>query len=564
MRCAIYTRVSIDERAVSEYSSLKRQEEICRNYIDIHAEKGWTAAAVYEDAGYSGKDFQRPGIQELMEDVRAGKLDVIVTYKIDRISRSLKDFYELWEVLKAHNVTFVSATQHFDTSDSMGMLILNILLSFAQFERELTRERTMSKMAGRAEKGLWNGGNVPLGFDYDKATQTLTANEREASVIRFLFQRLIETRSPCTVANEANARGHRTKLRIHTYRDGSPREVGGKRFDEEDVKAIIRNPVYKGIIRYSGKLYPARHQPIIDEEMWEQAKQAVGTGKDEDNGLRYKDEHVHLLKGIIRCGVCGLAMTPYPSGKKMPDGTPYLYYACVNFTKDGSHSTCPLKLLPARDFEKLVTTVLADLGNNPTILQSCVDAANREAVQSITGLRERLLGYRDEIGHLTMEIHRLIQIMKHEDLLADDIKAEYKRLISEKERLQALAEKIEFDVERRQKRVLDTELIRRSLADFAGLVSLLPLEDQKELFQLLVREVEVWPYDPAEEQPMVGEGEFTTKIRTHSYRVRISLYQIPSAALVNRDTKSSDNGPSGSLTRIRTSNLSVNSRPLYR
>lgn len=140
------------------------------------------AADIYEDAGYSGKDFQRPGIQDLMEDVRSGKLDVIVTYKIDRISRSLKDFYELWEVLKSHNVTFVSATQHFDTSDSMGLLILNILLSFAQFERELTRERTMSKMAGRAEKGLWNGGNVPLGFDYDKA---IVRNPACKGIIRY-------------------------------------------------------------------------------------------------------------------------------------------------------------------------------------------------------------------------------------------------------------------------------------------------------------------------------------------------------------------------------------------
>jgi DNA invertase Pin-like site-specific DNA recombinase len=193
MRCAIYTRVSTDEQAASDYSSLKRQEEICRNYVDIHTEKGWQVAGLYEDAGYSGKDFQRPGIQELLDDVRTGRVDAIVTYKIDRISRSLKDFYDLWEVLKSHNVTFVSATQHFDTSDSMGMLILNILLSFAQFERELTRERTMSKMAGRAERGLWNGGIVPLGFTYEKATQALQPDEHEAPIIRFIFRRVIET-----------------------------------------------------------------------------------------------------------------------------------------------------------------------------------------------------------------------------------------------------------------------------------------------------------------------------------------------------------------------------------
>ena len=228
--------------------------------------------------GYSGKDFQRPGIQELLEDVRAGKLDAVVTYKIDRVSRSLKDFYEFWETLKAHGVTFVSATQHFDTSDSTGMLMLNILLSFAQFERELTRERTMSKMAGRAEKGLWNGGNVPLGYDDDKPTQTLTPNAAEVPTVRFFFERLIETRSPCTVANEANARGYRSKLRLVRRWDGAEQRIGGKRFDEEDVKAVVRNPVYKGVIRYGGKLYPARHEPIVDAETWEQAKRRSATG----------------------------------------------------------------------------------------------------------------------------------------------------------------------------------------------------------------------------------------------------------------------------------------------
>lgn len=564
MRCALYTRVSTDEQAMSEYSSLRRQEEICRNYVDIHAEKGWKVVGVYEDAGYSGKDFQRPGIQELMEDVRAGKIDVIVTYKIDRISRSLKDFYELWEILKAHNVTFVSATQHFDTSDSMGMLILNILLSFAQFERELTRERTMSKMAGRAEKGLWNGGLVPLGYDYDKQTQALIPNDREAPIVRFFYRRMIETHSPCTVANEANAQGYRTKIRVLTGRDGVQRQTGGKRFDEEDAKAIVGNPVYKGIIHYGGKLYAGKHEPVIDEETWEQANKAFGNGTEDDNSLRFRDEHVHLLKGIIKCGACGMAMTPYPSGKKMRDGTPYLYYACVNFTKDGSHSTCPVRQLPARDFEALIKNALADLGKDPIFLQACVDAANREAVQSMTGLQEKLLEDRDEIGRLTTQIRRLIQVMKQEDLLADDLKAEYKQLVAEKERLQAHADKLEADLNRRQKRVLDTEVIRRSLVDFAGLVSMLPIEDQKELFQLLVREVEVWPFDPAKEQAPAGDGEFTTKIRTRSYRVRISLYQLPSAALVNRSTQSSDNNPIGSPTRIRTSNLAVNSRPLYR
>ena len=457
----------------------------------------------------------------------------------------------------------------------MGMLILNILLSFAQFERELTRERTMSKMAGRAEKGLWNGGNIPLGFDYAKETQTLQPNPQESLIIQFIYRRVIETRSPCTVANEANARGYRTKLRIRTLRDGAKKGIGGRRFDEDMVTAIIRNPVYKGFVRYGGMLYPGKHEAIVDEESWEQANKAIGNGREDDTGLYYRDPHVHLLKGILRCGICGLAMTPYRSGKKMKDGTPYLYYACVDYTKDGSLSTCPIKMLPAREFEALIRQVLADLGNQPAILQACVDAANREAAESVAELEATLARHRDELGPLTAGIRRLIEVMKQEDLLAEDIKEEYRRLVRDKEQVQTRCEKLELDLERRRKRVLDADLIRRGLKDFERLVGLLPLEDQKELFQLLVREVVVWPLEPereASQEPdeaakRAGARSFTTKIRTRWYRVRIALYQLPNLAnpaSVNHSARSSGFGGNGSPSRIRTYNLAVNSRPLYR
>ncbi|MBA4181327.1 MAG: hypothetical protein C0506_12120, partial [Anaerolinea sp.] len=437
MRCAIYTRVSTDEQAKSEYSSLDRQREVCVAYIDIHREQGWHLVQVYEDGGYSGKDLHRPGLQELVQDLSEGKIDAIVTYKIDRISRSLKDFYDFWEVLKEHNVTFASATQHFDTSDSTGMLMLNILLSFAQFEREVTRERTLSKMAGRAERGLWNGGYVPIGFDYTADTQELRPNDREAPIVSFLFQRLIETWSPSLVANEANSRGYRTRERVIVTRDGTSKAVGGNRFDEDTVKAIIQNPLYKGFIRYDGKLFPGNHLPIVDLEIWDAANRACGRMR-EDDGVRYKDDHIHLLKGIVKCGVCGTAMTPYPSGKKAKDGTPYLYYACTSVTQDGSASTCPVRTLPAREFESLIKSVLIDLGSNGAVLQACVDAANREALVSVETLQAQQRRNHDEIARLTTGIRRIIEIMKENDLLAPDVKEEYKRLIQEKERLRTV------------------------------------------------------------------------------------------------------------------------------
>ena len=219
---------------------------------------------VYEDPGFSGKDLNRPGIQSLVEDVRQGKLDLVIAYKIDRITRSLKDFYDLWEILQEHDVAFVTASERFDTSTPTGKLLLNMLLSFAQFELELTRERTKSKMAGRAERGLWNGGWVPLGYDYQKESQRLLPNPEEAERVRYIFRRMIETASPRAVVNDANRKGYRTKKCIIFSRAGLEKSVGGKRLDEDFVKRIVRNPVYKGYISYSGQLFPGCHEPLVD------------------------------------------------------------------------------------------------------------------------------------------------------------------------------------------------------------------------------------------------------------------------------------------------------------
>ncbi len=257
-------------------------------------------------------------------------------------------------------------------------------------------------------------------------------------------------------------------------------------------------------------------------------------------------------------------MTSLPHSLTCDPCTPYLYYACISFTKDGRHTSCPVKMLPARPVEALIKQALADLGGNPTILQACVDEANHEAVRSVDQLEETQTSRREEIGRLTAGIRRIIKVMKAEDLLSEDIREEYKRLVAEKERLQAVCEKLQLDIERRRKRVLDVELIRRSLQDFERLVGLLPLEDQKELFQLLLREVEVRPFEPSEQAPE-EDGVVDAKVRSKWYRIKIELHQLPGVELVKRARgESSDFGGSGSPTRIRTSNLPVNSRALYR
>jgi DNA invertase Pin-like site-specific DNA recombinase len=208
VRCAIISRVSTDDQARGEYSSLNSQRDICEHYISVHQLEGWVATHYFEDPGYSGKDMNRPGIQALLAEVRDGNIDIVVAYKIDRISRSLPDFYDFWRTLEKHGANFVSATQNFDTSTPMGMLMLNMLLSFAQFEREMTAERTFHKLAERAKRGKWNGGWVPIGYEYDKTTQQLHPHANESDLVRDMYRLAVKYRNATEVAKILNETGN--------------------------------------------------------------------------------------------------------------------------------------------------------------------------------------------------------------------------------------------------------------------------------------------------------------------------------------------------------------------
>ena len=560
MRCGIYTRVSTDEQAKSAYSSLERQREVCESYIEIHREEGWRVAGVYNDPGYSGKDLNRPGISELLEDIRQGKLDIIISYKLDRITRSLKDFYDLWGVLEVHKVGFATASEQFDTSTPSGKLNLNMLLSFAQFEREQTRERTMSKMVGRAERGLWNGGWVSLGYDYDKATQQLTANAEEARIIQFVYQRIAETGSPNAVAKEANRLGYRTKVRTIVPANGQERTVGGKRLDEDSVTRIIKNPIYRGRLYYGGQTYKANHEPLVDEEAWERANAALGH-KGQESVVRYKDGHVHLLKGLLVCGDCGNHMTPYPSGKKDRYGKPYLYYTCTSVSEEGTHSPCKVRTLPARAFEGLLTKMLADLGNDPAILRACIEQANGDSIGVVADLDDRRKVMLSRSVEVQKGIRRIVEYIKTHDTVPSEIDEEMKALDTEREELQRSIEKLELEIAQRKKKVLDAALIGQQLQQFEHLVTVLPLEDQKELFNLLIQEVRVYPFDPTD----ISDGQsVVAATRGRLYKIKMSLHQLQDvSALRSPNGGSSDNGKLGSRGRTRTYGQPVNSRSLY-
>ena len=266
-RCAVYTRKSSEDGLDQAFNSLDAQREACEAYIKSQGGEGWRLVRTgYDDGGISGGTMERPALQQLLSDIRARKVDTIVVYKVDRLTRSLADFAKIVEVLDAHKVSFVSVTQAFNTTTSMGRLTLNMLLSFAQFEREVTGERIRDKIAASKKKGMWMGGNVPLG--YDARDRSLVINKAEAETVRAVFRLYLERDSVRAVKAETDRLGLTTK--IHTSQ--SRRAYGGSPLSRGHIYKLLANPLYAGRIAHKGKTYEGQHAPIIDHETWEAVK----------------------------------------------------------------------------------------------------------------------------------------------------------------------------------------------------------------------------------------------------------------------------------------------------
>ena len=346
-RCAIYTRKSTEEGLEQDFNSLDAQREACAAYILSQTHEGWQAIdELYDDGGYSGGTMERPAIQQLLADVRAGKVDIIVVYKVDRLTRSLADFAKMVELFDAHEVSFVSVTQSFNTTTSMGRLTLNVLLSFAQFEREVTGERIRDKIAASKKKGMWMGGPVPIG--YDCRNRRLNINEAEAATVRMIFRRYLELRSIPRLVDDLAAKGARTKLR--TYRDGST--VGGIPFQKGPLAALLKNRIYTGAVVHKGEVYPGQHDAIVDAGLFEQVQQQIAKNRHE-RALGRKARNPSLLTGMI-VDPDGRPMTPVHSTRASKR---YRYY--VSRLSPGEDKAGGWRM-PAGEIEALVIRTVAD------------------------------------------------------------------------------------------------------------------------------------------------------------------------------------------------------------
>jgi len=342
--CAIYTRKSTSEGLDQEFSSLDNQRESAENYIKSQQHEGWSVSpTLYDDGGFTGANIERPALQNLLNDIKAGKINCVVVYKVDRLSRSLLDFTQLLEFFDKNNVFFVSVTQSFNTNTSMGRLTLNILLSFAQFEREIISERTKDKMGAARRRGQWLGGRTPFGYRKDEETKKLIIDPEEAATVRKIFDLYLKGNSALAITKSMNLEGYLTR----SFTTRSNKVIGNKPYTNSRILYILKNHIYVGKVHYEGKTYDGQQPAIIDEDTFLKVQRMLA----ENKTLRVPQgntECAGLLTRILTCKDCGTPMIQTYSSKEGKHK--YRYYVCNNAQKRG-YAGCPNKSIPAQLIE---------------------------------------------------------------------------------------------------------------------------------------------------------------------------------------------------------------------
>lgn len=379
VRCAIYTRKSTEEGLAMEFNSLDAQREAAEAFIASQRHEGWVVLPEkYDDGGFTGGNMERPALKRLMADIEAKKIDTVVVYKVDRLSRSLLDFARLMEVLDRNGCSFVSVTQQFNTTHSMGRLTLNILLSFAQFEREIISERTRDKMSAARRKGKWVGGSLILGYDLNAERTRLVVNPDEAERVRAIFSLYIETQSVLSTAAELNRRGWPRK----TWLNKNGTTAGGGIWNKPNLLGLLSNVGYIGKVAYDGEIYPGQHDAILDSATWAKA-QAVLKRNQREGTAGVRNKYGALLRGLLVCGTCGCAMTHSYTAKGR---TRYRYYVCQKAMKQGWQE-CETRSVPAQEIENFVIQRIKTIGREPELAAEIASHAREEHHRQETALR---------------------------------------------------------------------------------------------------------------------------------------------------------------------------------
>lgn len=478
VRCAIYTRKSTEEGLEQEFNSLDAQREAGEAFIASQKSEGWACLPDrFDDGGYTGGNMERPAFKRLMADVEAGRIDCVVVYKVDRLSRSLLDFTKIMEALEKRGVSFVSVTQQFNTTSSMGRLTLNILLSFAQFEREIISERTRDKIAAARRKGKWSGGRPILGFDVDSRGGRLVVNEDEAARVRAIYELYLDRQSLIATIKETDARGWTNKR--WTTKKG--RDSGGASFNKHSLYSLLTNVLYIGRLTYKDEIHDGEHPAIVDEETFRRVRQILkrngATG-----GAQVRNQFGAILKGLITCVPCGCAMIPTHTTK---GDRRYRYYVCANAQKRGWH-TCPSKSIPAGEIERFVIDQVRGIGRDPALLVETLSGARAEAKARIAEIEAEQSGLGRELKRHNAQMRELAGAIGTGDATTDRMADLLDRVRGAEDRLA----RVRDELTRLERSMIDENEAARALAAFDPVWETLTLREQSRVLHLLIQRVD--------------------------------------------------------------------------
>jgi DNA invertase Pin-like site-specific DNA recombinase len=476
-RCAIYTRKSTSVGLEQDFNSLDAQREACTAYIG--RQPGWTLVDErYDDGGFTGANIERPAFQRLLADIGAKKIDVVVVYKVDRLSRSLLDFAKLMERFGAAGASFVSVTQNFSTADAMGRLTLNMLMSFAEFEREMIGERTRDKIAAQRRRGKWTGGTVPLG--YSVQGKRLVVNDLEGVLVREVFSLYLQQRSTLAVARLLNEASRSTKR--HVAASGRLREA--RPWTKADVSRLLRNPVYAGYMGSHGELYEGEHEALVDRETFSKVRGLLEGKATKDHG-RNPD---YVLRGLLRCACCGSAFTPASTRKGR---TEYRYYRCTRRDKEGK-GACPSSPLPAGAIEEYVLERLREAvaaGSLASEVEASVKERLRDRRKDLLTERKKLP---PQIAALSAEGKRLLDTMAEVNGVARRLAEErLQGLGNELGRCEARLATVERELAAIEETELESSWVAGCLNDFTAIWDVLTPENRGRLLRAVVQRVDV-------------------------------------------------------------------------
>lgn len=490
----IYTRVSTENQVGGRFDSCESQAAYCREEIARHTQENWFEIACLTDAAYSGATMDRPGMRTLKRMIEAGEVKIVLIYKLERVMRSTDEWIPFRAFLKKHGCRLESATEDISENTPSGRLKNMLMMSFNTYERENTAEKTRAKMLQQAKRGFWNGGLVPFGYTYDSKTQALQPDAQDAAVVRRIFEKAARLMSLTDLANELNAEGLRTKPRIWRRRDGTEVAVGGRKFRSDGLRLLIRNPIYRGSVKFAGQEFRAQHPPLVSPDVWELANAATAETEPRPvYAFRERDVHNHLLKGIAWCGSCGRALVPTDSGKKVKSGVKYRYYTCSLVMRETSAAPCSVGRLSADALETAVTTLIGEVGQHPTIVAGMIAKCRTAQRGDRVALRTELEEIKKTLTECDAQLRNCADAVakRGAEALGEVLAQRAQELRDSRQGLIARQERKRQELALCDAALLEESRITDNLKNLGQTLSHLPPAEQKELVRLFVEKVEV-------------------------------------------------------------------------